>query len=48
MNTQEARQRRYLEDLCHGMERFCKPIIAAVEGKAVWNYRISPLFSGRS
>ncbi|EAU39291.1 hypothetical protein ATEG_00645 [Aspergillus terreus NIH2624] len=34
MNTQEARQRRYLEDLCHGMERFCKPIIAAVEGKA--------------
>ncbi|KAG2415095.1 hypothetical protein HFD88_006286 [Aspergillus terreus] len=35
MNTQEARQRRYLEDLCHGMERFCKPIIAAVEGKAL-------------
>ncbi|KAF9885471.1 hypothetical protein FE257_012907 [Aspergillus nanangensis] len=35
MDAHGARQRQYLEDLCHTMERFCKPIIAAVEGKAI-------------
>ncbi|KEY71725.1 hypothetical protein S7711_02952 [Stachybotrys chartarum IBT 7711] len=35
IDAEEARRRRYLEDLCHGLEVVRKPIIAAVEGLAL-------------
>ncbi|KAL5692941.1 hypothetical protein EMGR_005492 [Emarellia grisea] len=35
LDGESARQKRYLEDLCHGMKQVRKPIIAAVEGRAV-------------
>ncbi|GIK06621.1 hypothetical protein Aspvir_002271 [Aspergillus viridinutans] len=35
LDGETARQKRYLEDLCHGMKQVRKPIIAAVEGKAL-------------
>ncbi|KAM0122631.1 hypothetical protein ACP6JC_000698 [Aspergillus fumigatus] len=34
LDGESARQKRYLEDLCHGMKQVRKPIIAAVEGRA--------------
>ncbi|RHZ67138.1 enoyl-CoA hydratase/isomerase family protein [Aspergillus thermomutatus] len=34
-NGETARQKRYLEDFCHGMKKVRKPIIAAIEGKAL-------------
>ncbi|KAF4187854.1 hypothetical protein CNMCM8927_007538 [Aspergillus lentulus] len=35
IDGETARRKRYLEDLCHGMKQVRKPIIAAVEGKAL-------------
>jgi hypothetical protein len=35
LDAEGAHQKRYLEDLCNGMQRVRKPVIAAVEGKAV-------------
>ncbi|EAW19847.1 enoyl-CoA hydratase/isomerase family protein [Aspergillus fischeri NRRL 181] len=35
LDGETARQKRYLEDLCHAMKQVRKPIIAAVEGKAL-------------
>ncbi|PKX90059.1 enoyl-CoA hydratase/isomerase family protein [Aspergillus novofumigatus IBT 16806] len=35
LDGETARQKRYLEGLCHGMKQVRKPIIAAVEGKAL-------------
>ncbi|KAH1852753.1 hypothetical protein KXX54_006238 [Aspergillus fumigatus] len=35
LDGESARQKRYLEDLCHGMKQVRKPIIAAVEGRAL-------------
>ncbi|EGY16546.1 enoyl-CoA hydratase/isomerase family protein [Verticillium dahliae VdLs.17] len=35
LGAEEARQRRYLEDLCTGMRGVRKPLIAAVEGMAL-------------
>ncbi|KAG7103925.1 enoyl-CoA hydratase like protein [Verticillium longisporum] len=35
LGAEEARQRRYLEDLCTGMRGARKPLIAAVEGMAL-------------
>lgn len=35
MDAEDARQCRYLEDLCLGLRKVQKPIIAAVEGMAV-------------
>ncbi|KAL2809215.1 ClpP/crotonase-like domain-containing protein [Aspergillus granulosus] len=35
LDAESAHQRRYLEDLCNGMRSVHKPIIAAVEGKAL-------------
>lgn len=41
MDAEAARSCRYLEDLCHGMAAVRKPILAAVDGPAVWSL---PLF----
>jgi enoyl-CoA hydratase len=35
LDAEGARKVRYLEDLCHGLSSFRKPLIAAVEGMAV-------------
>jgi hypothetical protein len=35
LDSEAARKCRYLEDLCQGMARVRKPLIAAVEGLAV-------------
>ncbi|EAW13732.1 enoyl-CoA hydratase/isomerase family protein [Aspergillus clavatus NRRL 1] len=35
LDGETARQQRYLENLCHGMRNIRKPIIAAIEGKAL-------------
>ncbi|KAK2752696.1 hypothetical protein FQN54_008074 [Arachnomyces sp. PD_36] len=35
LDANEARRTRYLEDLCHGMSRVRKPLIAAVESMAL-------------
>ncbi|KAL2840348.1 ClpP/crotonase-like domain-containing protein [Aspergillus pseudodeflectus] len=35
LDAEGAHQRRYLEDLCNGMRSVRKPVIAAVEGKAL-------------
>lgn len=35
IDTESAQRRRYLEDLCKGLEAVRKPLIAAVEGMAV-------------
>jgi hypothetical protein len=35
MDAEEARRCRYLEDLCNGLGKVRKPLLAAVEGMAV-------------
>jgi hypothetical protein len=35
IDTEAAQKRRYLEDLCNGLQAVRKPLIAAVEGMAV-------------
>ncbi|KAL4805388.1 ClpP/crotonase-like domain-containing protein [Aspergillus unguis] len=35
LDSEDARRVRYLEDLCDGVRKFRKPLIAAVEGKAL-------------
>lgn len=35
LNSEDVRQIRYLEDLCDGVRNVRKPVIVAVEGKAV-------------
>ncbi|KAL4918931.1 ClpP/crotonase-like domain-containing protein [Aspergillus aurantiobrunneus] len=35
LDAEDARQRRYLQDLCDGVRGFRKPVVVAVEGKAL-------------
>lgn len=35
LDSEGARERRYLEDLCQGLRNVRKPLVASVEGMAV-------------